>query len=184
MTEGEAGRAERKKELHRVVVARSDINLALQGCEVLLAHVESFGSDFYMPLLNAVAISYARPFKRSKPVGALSLEWHKFSDSRLQNVHNMLIETRDTYVAHSDRSVRKVMIVPPGANVPGIGIAPSLSVTVGIVIIPFKRFREVRELCMDLGRRLNTAVETLLKELYGERSLPTEPFPLEFNEEL
>jgi len=114
-------RTERKKELQRLIVSRADIKLALDGCELLLRHAEEKGEDLdfggsklYMPLLNAVAITYSRPFKHSEPVGPLRPEWHKFDDPRLQELHDILIKIRDTSVAHSDQEVRKVTIYPPG----------------------------------------------------------------------
>jgi len=64
------------------------------------------------------------------------------------------------------------------------GCSITSAVVNSIVTVPIEDFREIQELCVDLGRRLQRAVDALLGELYGNRDLPTEPFPLEFNEDL
>ena len=182
----EPPRGIRKRELHKLVVARSDVNAARHACEVLLTRIKDLGDDLYMPLLYAAAISYGRPFSDNRPIGPLPGRWRRFDDPRLQKTHDDLLETRNKLVAHSDPAERTVDIYPPGAPLGKTGLVSggvSVSIRLGGVFT-IARFQDVYDTCMDLGGRLNDEVQALLQELYGNRELPKTDFPLTFDDGL
>ena len=50
-----------KKELYKIVVARSDITAALNACNLFLSRVKDFGDDLYIPLVNAIIVGKLPP---------------------------------------------------------------------------------------------------------------------------
>lgn len=49
--------------------------------------------------------------------------------------------------------------------------------------MPLERIREIRDLCYDLGCRLNIEAEKMLECLFGSKHLPPESFELTFDDE-
>ena len=95
-------------------------------------HVKGLGDDLYRPLFHTAAVAYGRPFSGNKPHGALDPKWAKFDDPLRQQTHDLLIEARNTYVAHSDEGVRKVEIFPDGTPIPGGGGAAFVGLSIGV----------------------------------------------------
>ncbi|MBW3670085.1 MAG: hypothetical protein KY432_00265 [Acidobacteria bacterium] len=179
-----AARSHRKRDLYRMIVARSDITAALGTCELILDQITDLSDELLAPLYHAVVVSYARPFTANKPHGHLPSKWSKFREERLQRLHDSLIEQRHQYVAHSDADVRTVDIIPPGATIPQFGPAISLGVQVAMRLPDPGYFEDVRELCLNLGSRLNEAVSSELQELYRDMELPRARFRLRVDEGL
>ena len=178
-------RAHRKRDLHRLVVARSDITAALNACRLLIAEVKAVGDDLYRPLLDAIVVSYSRPFTANKPLGSLPAKWSKFSDPRHQHVHDQILKMRHKFVAHSDPYERSVYIVPPYVPIPGAGTHfVDVGVAVRTTAFEVGHFPDIERTCLDLGSRLNAAVDPLLKELYGSRVLPGAQFQLTIDDGL
>jgi hypothetical protein len=178
-------RAAKKKELYKLVVARSDITSAMGTCDLMKKNVDAVGNELYQPLFHAIVIAYARPFTRNKPLGPLSTEWPNFSNPEFQQTHDELIKARHQFIAHSDEEVRRVEIFPHGSSIKETGLK-SGGVGVGIRNIAFSLsyFEHIRALCYDLGYRLNRRVEDLLAELYNGQKLPNEAFQLTFDDGL
>jgi hypothetical protein len=178
-------RAAKKKELYQLAIARSDITAAMTTCDLIIQHVKELGSDLYQPLFHAMVIAYARPFTHNKPLGRLPGEWSKFSDPHFQEAHDALIRSRHQYIAHSDEEIKKVLIFPHGAALGETGLkSGGISLTVKTMGFPLSWFPYIRNLCLDLGSRLDVRVNNLLAELYAERKLPAEAFPLTFDNNL
>jgi hypothetical protein len=115
----------------------------------------------------------------------LPAEWSTFSDPYFQEAHAKIIKARHQYIAHSDEEIRKVLIFPPDAPIGETGYrAGDLSLTVRTLGFPLEWFPPIRDLCLDLGGRLDKRVNCLLKELYAGWELPAEAFPLTFDEGL
>jgi hypothetical protein len=172
----------RKKELYKIVVARSDITAALNACSLFLSRVKDFADDLYIPLVNAIIVCYSRPFSRNKPLGSLPKKWHGFDNSRFQEIHEGLLELRNKTVAHSDLEIRKVSVLPKGAPVRETGLrTESLGVIISNRLLPIEIFPEIRNLCLDLGHRLNLEVKEELELLFGDKDLPPEEFELTFD---
>jgi hypothetical protein len=101
-----------------------------------------------------------------------------------QKLHDDLLRTRHQLVAHADTTMRRVIIVPPGARPPFGAVEPSDTPTLAIVhrrLAPHL-FSSAAELCLDLFRRLNAAVSAELQELFGDIG-PVTPFDLLTGEE-
>jgi hypothetical protein len=178
-------RSQKKKELYKLAVARSDITAALKTCNLLIQHVKEIGDNLYQPLFHAIVIAYARPFTRNKPLGPLPSEWSRFSNSALQQMHNNLVSARRQFIAHSDEKIRKVYIYPPGTLIGATGLrSAGVSIAISTHAYGISKFYLIRRLCYDLGSRLNDRTEALLAELYEGRVLPSEHFLLTFNDEL
>ncbi len=67
-----------------------------------------------LPLLHASAIAYGRPFSDNHPLGALPRRFSTFDDARLVETHDLLLDLRNKFVAHSDQLERRVEVIPPG----------------------------------------------------------------------
>lgn len=172
----------RKKELYKIVVARSDITAALNACELFLSIVNDLGDDLYIPLLNAIIVCYSRPFSKNKPLGPLPKKWRRFDSSRFQEIHKGLLELRNKTVAHSDLEIRKVFVIPKGARVRKTDIrSEGLGVGISNRALPMEIFPEIRATCLDLGGRLNIEVKEQLELLFGDKDLPSEEFELTFD---
>ena len=171
-------------EVYKLLVARSDVTAALDACDLMLKHVKDFLDDYkhglYGPFLNAIIICYARPFTRNKPFGSLGEEWKSFSNAKHQQLHEDLIKYRDTMVAHSDFEIRKVVVYPNGVEMEGLSNYKSIGVsaTVSTKALTLEHIKDIRELCFDLGKRINEEVDIRLKELFGDESVPKMPIDL------
>jgi len=175
---------QKKKELYKLAVARSDVTAALDTCNLLLPRVKSLKDALYFPLLNAIIVCYARPFTQNKPFGPLSKKWQRFSSKRFQETHEVLLTLRDKTIAHSDLKIRKVFVHPSGVPLARTGIVTQgLGIAVSNQALPLERIQEVRDLCYDLGYRLNIEAEKMLKSLFGSKHLPPESFELTFDDE-
>jgi hypothetical protein len=178
-------RSAKKKELYQLAIARSDITGAMATCDLIIQHVKDLGDKLYQPLFQAMVIAYARPFTRNRPHGRLPAEWSKFAEPHFQEAHEALIRARDKYIAHSDEEIRKVLIFPHGSDLLETGFkAGDISLTVRTLGFPLEWFPSIRDLCLDLARRMETRVNSLLTELYAGRKLPAEAFALTFDEGL
>src|SRR5437773_2561704 len=172
-------KSSKKRDLHRLAVARSDIAAALEACNLLLANVDHLGHDLYQPLFHAIAISYARPFTANRPLGSLPAKWSRYANPGFQEAHDQLLSVRNQFVAHSDQDERTVQIVPPYVTVPGANTHyDKVGVGVRTVVFPIENFVVVRDMCLDIGRRIEKAIDPLLDELYKDKVLPAAMFPL------
>jgi hypothetical protein len=188
-------RTEKKRELNKLILAHSDVYAAFKTCEHFLAiirpHAASNPSKYpgmdhplYFPLIEAIVISYSRPFTPNDSLGELKKEWHKFPDARLQDAHRRILQARNELVAHSDMVVRKVVIQPPGdSRVEGYR---SVGVGYGIKGYWFtvNQVKTFSATAGNLAKRLHEATEQLLEDLYDGMELPAKEFYLEFNDGL
>jgi hypothetical protein len=178
-------RSDKKKELYKLAVARSDITSAMDTCGLMINNVGHLGHDLYEPLFHAIIIAYARPFTRNKPLGPLSKEWPNFSNPDFQETHDELIKARHQFIAHSDEEVRRVEIFPHGSPIQETGLkSGNVGIGVRTIAFPLPRFEHIRALCYDLGYRLNSRIEDLLAELYNGQTLPNKSFQLTFDDDL
>ncbi len=168
----------KKKELYKLLVARSDILAAHTTCDYFLANVKDMKHQLYFPLQSAIIVSYGRPFSDNKPLGPLKNKWGKFQDQQLQKMHNDLLELRNKMIAHSDHEHRKAHIIPKGASHPVLGKIKRLSASVSSKALPIERFQIIRRLCFDLNTRLNQEADKQLEELFENKDLPPKEFEL------
>jgi hypothetical protein len=181
-------RSLKKKNLYRLLIARSDIDAAHAACDLFLKTVTDLGDDLYYPLFTAIVVCYARPFTNNKPFGPLPVKWGVFRDPSQQKLHDSLIKTRNEIVAHSDLSTRKAMIVPPGTSIGFLNErelrSPKIGTMVNYFLFRIPQIREIPILTTDLGRRVNADIEVALEDLYGGMELPRAKFLLRITDGL
>src|ERR1035437_6337827 len=87
-------RSRRKKLFQKLVLAHADIHSAYETCELFLEKVAAgedskntvkvgLNNPLYLPLLEAIIISYARQFTDNDGLGVLPKQWSTFEDERL-----------------------------------------------------------------------------------------------------
>lgn len=181
-------RAQKKKNLYKLLVARSDIHAAHAACELFLKTITDLSDDLYYPLFTAIVVCYARPFTNNKPYGSLPDKWGRFIDPDQQKLHDSLIKTRHEIVAHSDLSVLKAMIVPPGILIGRLKERELRSAKIGAqtnyYLFHIPQIREIPILTADLGKRVNAEIKIALEELYGGMELPRGKFLLRIDDGL
>jgi hypothetical protein len=179
-------RSKQKKELYKLIVARSDIFQAQRTCRLVLEKVTGFHDAFYAPLFYATVISYARPFVDNKSTGVLSRHWSDFSDGRLSNTHKTLLKTRHELVAHSDSDTRVVHVIPTSANEHGMSPSPREHISFKISSYYYKpqSFVDAFDACNDLIDRLTARIDLLTSELYNGQQIPVDSFRLDFTDGL
>lgn len=181
-------RAQQKKNIYRLLVARSDIGASHAACELFLKTVTDLSDDLYYPLFTAIVICYARPFTNNKPFGSLPDKWGKFMDPAQQELHDSLIKTRHELVAHSDYSVRKAMIVPAGTLIGRLKErelrSPKIGTQTNYYLFRIPQIRKIPLLTSDLGRRVNADIDVALEDLYGGMELPSGKFSLRIDDGL
>lgn len=181
-------RSQRKKELYKLLIARSDITASLEACKLMLEKVDEIGNKLYYPLYAAIVVCYARPFTENRPYGSLSKRWRKFDSGPMKRTHNKLIQARHQLIAHSDMTTREAMIVPPnvvmgskdGKNL----TSPEIGVLTSMYYFPIDFFKDVYKTTHDLGSRLNTEIDKVVEELYGGMELPNAAFKIRIDEGL
>jgi len=68
-------------------------------CDYILNEKIKPEATIYYSLVTAISVLYARPFKRSKGIESLTLQ---FVPKKFLNLHNQLILVRDQTIAHVD----------------------------------------------------------------------------------
>ena len=170
---------EDKVNLYKIAIAHNDVTEALFTTRLFLKNVKDIKDPNFQPLQDAIVIAYARPFTSNRPHGPMGPRWSRFNDHGLQRLHELIVETRNTLVAHSDKLHRRVQIIPKGtSNIPGIPPNEEVTLTVANKKISMKMFPRIEALCLDLGGRLDKEMFDLLEQLYGDKKLPNEPFDL------
>ena len=184
-------RSQRKKDLYRLLLARSDIGAANTACQLFLRTVSDLKDELYYPLFTAIVVCYARPFTANEPFGALPRKWAKFSDARSQSLHDDLLRARHELVAHSDATVRTAKIIPPDSFVGYLGdekrelrSGKRIGTETSYYLFQIPRIRQIPTITLDLTRRLNAEIDTLVDDLYGGMELPRGKFRLRIDEGL
>ena len=176
-------KTQREKEFYKIVIARSDITNAMRLCDLFLRVVSDIQNPFYFALQDAIVTSYARPFSRNKPFGSLTDKWKEFGDLQQSDLHNRLVGMRNQSVAHSDMSVRRVYIRPPGTAIEALNDKnEAFGVEIENQYLEINDIRLIQLLCRELGSRLNVEVDKELEEIYGQMSLPPEAIQLIYKE--
>jgi hypothetical protein len=181
-------RSHQKRDLYRLLIARSDLNASLNACDLILKNVKSIKDENLYPLTTSVVVCYSRPFTVNKPYGSLPKKWSTFDKPQYQATHEKLLQSRHELFAHSDMNVRKAQIVPP--NVPlviddGKELkSQEISTRVSYTLFEIDFFKIARETNLDLGRRMQAEIDKMIIDLYGNMQLPNEAFNLRVDEGL
>ena len=84
-----------KKNLYKLILARSDIASALFACRFFIKNVTDIKNELWLPLQEAIIVSYARPFSNNRPLCPLEKSWGLIPDARLQEIHDRALKARD-----------------------------------------------------------------------------------------
>lgn len=187
-----AARSWKKRELYQFVLADTDIRTSIAVADDFIELLRAWKKETLPYHLSEafvayVAVSYARPFthdRRHSSVASLPEKWGKFSDPKLQETHDMMIDLRHTLFAHSDPTSRKLSIIPPGVVLFRQEIAQGTSWELTTFSLPPHSIGELRNTCVDLQRRLQQRITILIDELYGGMDLPRAKFRVRFDEGL
>ena len=175
----------RSKQLYKLIVALKDVVEARHACSLFSHPIRSKADDLYYPLLNAIVVCDAKPFVDNRALGPLSSHWRKFSDRKLQDTHERLLQFRHDNIAHNDLATAQVQIVPPGARLAGKETtALGISWAVTRHVLDLRTFPLIWDTIEDLRVRLMAAIDEEMLILYGLSKLPTDPFPLTFDDSL
>jgi hypothetical protein len=181
-------RSHLKRDLYKLLIARSDLTASLNACDLILKNVKSIRDENLYPLTTSVIVCYARPFTVNKPYGCLPKKWQKFDNPQYQFTHDKILKARHEFFAHSDMSVRKAQIVPP--NVPLVIErekelkSQQISTQVSHILFELDFFNRIKETNLDLGRRIQIEIDKMIIDLYGDMQLPNKAFNLRVDEGL
>lgn len=167
-----------RKDLYRLLVARSDLTAAINAARYVIEHVKSESHPLWIPLQDAALVSYARPFTANKPFGTLPARYSKFDSPKLQELHEEILTLRHKTIAHSDADIRQIVVVPAGVAFGPPDVGKNGGVAVTTTKLPPARFRDIEELCLDVGRRVNAHADALSKKLLKSGDLPDRAFDL------
>lgn len=95
-------RDEKIRLLWRLRYAHSHISAAEEAISQHLQLNLSDKDPLHRVLAFAIVVRYATPFIGCRTLGRLESEWAKFSDQKMQTLHNNLIDGRNAFYAHTD----------------------------------------------------------------------------------
>jgi hypothetical protein len=78
-------------------------------CDYILSERIQPDAPIYYPLVTAICVLYARPFKRSRGIESLSVQ---FVPKKFLSLHEELISVRDQTAAHVDADARRFHGLP------------------------------------------------------------------------
>ena len=181
-------RSDQKKELNKLLFARSDLGAAREACELFIKTVNDIRHPLYYPLYAAIVVCYVRPFTNNKPFGSIPKRYNKFPKQEMKKMHNYLIDARHEFIAHSDMSKRRALIVPPKVTFGKIKDKDIYFSKVGTAIntsfLSLNKFPEILELVVFNESRIKSDIDDLTIKLYQGMTLPNKSFDLKINEGL
>lgn len=166
------------RELYQLIVGMSDIRAAYETADYAATVLKGdIRTQIWFPLLEAVVISYARPFTANRPYGRLPARWATFNDPVQQTLHDELIDIRNRATAHSDAAVRQILIIPPGALLPlsSKEVARRSNFAISYDRLLPSRFVEIERHCAELVARMQKEVSA---EMHKFDSRPSFAFDL------
>jgi hypothetical protein len=163
------------KQLRALYWAEVHMREALYTCKHLLA-LQSDNQELRHCIYAGIVISYARSFGKNNRLSAISGHFRRFPDKRLELLHNVLLDARDTIYAHRD-------LIREGENLPAefrkedfqqieIDI-PESGVTEWNVrrsALPEAYLRDIAALCQFQIDRLNASSAKMLQHFCTEKS--------------
>lgn len=168
---------EKKRKLISLIIACDDMMHAENACCILAESKVKEDDVLYSPLLSAVMISYARPFKKSRKLVPLTSQWCGWHNDVQKELHRQIIGLRDTALAHSDSSMHMVRVSPVYVN--GKRSPNLIKTTVGSGDLSAKHIPGILALIRETARRLDREKMRLINELYPCHSLPDDGVHLE-----
>jgi hypothetical protein len=170
-----------KKTLWKLAYASRAVSHVHTTCDFYLEHIRDDRHPIFIPLMCSICVTYARAFTDSGGVGMISQKFSRFSDPKLQKTHDLLWESRKRFYAHIDATA--TVIKPSGQKAPlqEVRVAitrtkdPEKDVLNFGLMFPEIRLRgivvpDIRELCLELARRLHEEINTTLRRLFSSKA--------------
>jgi hypothetical protein len=161
--------------LARLILASNDMLTAQLAVQRIVDKVAAPNDPTFNALTCHAVIAYARPFKKSKGYPRLPTAFEQFPHPRLREIHELVIMFRDQCIAHSDKDVNTVELipnVPPATDRPGEQHPPferHLAKGYHLELTAFPVFKDV---CMLQGQRLAKEIAQEKQRLYGTADKP------------
>jgi hypothetical protein len=149
-----------EKRLWKSGYAWSSFQNVCDTCDYILTQKIQPDADIYYPLVTAICVLYARPFKRSKGIESLTLE---FVPKKFLHLHKQLILVRDQTSAHVDARGALYQGLP--ANNVRLIVRGS-QIALGMNQVKFKTttISQIRELAGALVKRMLEYVQEVARE--------------------
>ena len=153
---------------------------AQAACQYIIDNIADLGDPLYYPHSVTLVICYARPFTRNNVYGALGNKWSTFPNEPATGMHRQLIDARNTFVAHSDGSVRGLQITPKGYLVPGTEYTVNeYSCQVKKFYIALENLPLAKANCQYLVPMMNDEIKGLLEEVAPQFHLSSGPLEID-----
>jgi hypothetical protein len=132
--------------------AWSSFQTVVDVCDYILTQHIQPEAKIYYPLVTAIGVLYARPFKRSKGIESLTLQ---FVPKKFLRLHRQLILVRDQTSAHVDAK-GALFQGRPANNVQLFVRNRGSQVALGMNQVKFKTtaILEIRDLASALAKRI------------------------------
>jgi hypothetical protein len=166
-----------KKQLWKLAYAKSTIYQAKLSCEFIINNSQLMDRATYNVLVTGFTIMYVRLFDSGNAgVGCLPASFGKFTDSRLQTMHDALLQARNLFTAHlnacykyvDEKEIDKDEILKLYIRVGPVGPDGQSDVEAFFVspVVPRDNIPIYKALCEDLLPRLDMAEKELIVKLY------------------
>ncbi len=103
--------------LKRLILARNDLNEALQVLSYIEKNIQSQDDMLYVPLVTAAVIAYSRPFQQTKQYKGLPKQYLRFDRPNFKSNHESILKYRNSCIAHRDKESNEVKLVPGGSTI-------------------------------------------------------------------
>jgi len=184
MKKDNRSRAQHKKALHKLVVARSDFDTVKMTGKALIATSIEKQYQLRMALQTSLVVTYSRPFTQSDIVGRLGSEWEKFPIPRLKEVHDKILSARNEWVAHSDPHQRQVRIIMPGVQLPApMGYQKAMTVESQNWLLVDSMIADLIECATILVDKISPKIDIYLNELFNPKKHAGERIKLNFSDD-
>lgn len=177
-----------KLQLHRqvcrLILAGRDFAHARDAARRVIEERVRLDSPARFEALQAVAISYGRPFTHNDPIGPIRKPFNRFEQREQRQLHEKLLQMRHGLYAHHDLRLRRVYVIPRGARItPDAEPADDISFGVRLEMPKNDWFTRVAALCeMQIGRVVDQQ-DPLLDQVCELQGGPPEPIELQVHEE-
>jgi hypothetical protein len=168
----------KKRELAHFAIALSDLSLATETCELMLAERPSLSEPRYWAYHTAIVNAYARPFTENKPLGKLPERVVKILTPEERELHEEILVDRKTASAHSDLAAKPVYYMPKGARLFETGEHAEGGFATSKTAWGFERWEQVHALTKKVGSHVQSEAFRLVTEAYGDL-YPPHPIKIE-----
>jgi hypothetical protein len=170
----EARRKQEFRQLWKMRYARESFQYVRKICNFITDERLNRSSPVHRQLCTAIVVLYARPFKSSEIVGALS---EKFVPNEMRSLHHQLMKFRDQVAAHSPANAMPYGSDGPPANSVWLVIANDGQQSLGVIELHFlaTAISEIIALSNILIEGTHNELGSIWMRLHEQRLFPTSP---------